>query len=178
MAKFDVDTAVRSQSEGAGVLGSIADGFGAPACMQDLAEDVLAILPFPILISMQKTTSDVQERIDMWIDEHLTDLNIGLGISVTITPGGQIQFTSRNSAFGLDLPGMSLLAEVGAWVNGIAEFGANLYESGKAIAEEVKAAKDCVTGFFNTQKFSGTNSAESAPALTNEQYAEIAEKKF
>ena len=178
MAKFDVDTAVRSQSEGAGILGSIADGFGAPACMQELTEDILAILPFPVLISMQKTTSDVQERIDMWIDEHLTDINLGLGISVTITPGGQIQFTSRNSAFGLDLPGMSLLAEVGAWVNGVAEFGANLYESGKAIAEEVNAAKDCVEGFFNTQKFSGTNSAESAATLSDEQYAEIAEKKF
>lgn len=178
MPKFDVETAITSQAQGTNLMRSISNGFGAPPCMADLAEDVLAILPFPVLIGMHQAAQEAQEKVEAWIEEHLTDLNIGLGISVTITPNGEIQFTSRNSAFGAIAGGLGVLGAIAGYVQGIANFGAGLYKSGKAIADEVKAAKDCVEGFFNSEKLKGTNSTDIQANLTNAQYEALVESKF
>ena len=156
MPKFDVDTAVESMGQGSNILESAANGFGAPACLTNLLEDALSLIPFPILMDMHNKAEEAQETIDAWMDEHLSDINLGLGISVTITPNGEIQFSSRNSKFGMGIPGMNALGTIAGFANGILNMGANLYAQGQAIGREFEAMKACIKGYFDNEKFKGT----------------------
>jgi len=90
MVKFDVESALTSQSQSGNLLEAVGSGFGAPTCLTKLFGDALSLLPFPILAEMNAAAEEAQEAMDKWIDENLTDINLGLGISISITPNGQI----------------------------------------------------------------------------------------
>ena len=177
MVKFDVESALTSQSQSGNLLEAVGSGFGAPTCLTKLFGDALSLLPFPILAEMNAAAEEAQEAMDKW-NENLTDINLGLGISISITPNGQISIKSRNSKFGMGIPGIGALGAIGGYLNGAAQLGAGLYATAMGAIAQFEAAKDCVEGYFNQQKFAGTNSSVVQQQLSASAFNALVNKKL
>jgi hypothetical protein len=178
MVNFDWQTAVASQGQGGDLLGSIGAGYGAPACLTDLTGAVLGLLPMPVLAELNRASEEVQARIDSWFDGISETLSLELGINITITSNGKISITSRNSSFGMGLPGLGALGEIAGFVNGMASLGAGLYATAMQGIENFEAMKSCIENFFNQEKMSGTNSSEARKSLSESDFNDLVEAKY
>ena len=178
MGSFDFSTAVASQAQGGNLLASVGKGFGAPTCLTKLLSDALALLPMPVLLEINNASEEVQATIDSWMDTISQGISLDLGLTITITPNGQISVSSRNSKWGMGIPGLGALGQIAGFVNGMTTLGAGLYATGLKAYKNFQELKDCIEGFFNSEKFSGKNASEAQQSLSQAEFKALMDRKL
>jgi len=181
MVNFDWGALSQAQAQSGNLLTAVGKGFGAPTCLTSLVGDALALIPMPTLQGMQDSSEKVQGIIDGWMDSAKTALELDLGVSITVTPNGEISVTSRNSKFGKEAPGSNWLTETAAWVNVLTNEGIKLYQAGVRGYNHFQQVKGCIETYLDGEKFAGTNTANPGGAqsqLSTAQFDQLMQRRF
>lgn len=64
MAIFDIKTFLKVNNSGKGVVTSLGSAFGMPSCMLNLANNLMRLIPSPLLESMTDSSSDGRDKAD------------------------------------------------------------------------------------------------------------------
>ena len=144
MPSFDADTFLRAQGQSGNAIQSLGMAYGVPSCMLDLAGDVLSLLPTPVLISMNLAAQQGKAKANEIIQKLFRIIQFDLGIITFDTETGTFQFKLDDGWLGLDF---GALGEILSLINGLASFGAQIYQNIQAAIEQVEAIIDCVGKF-------------------------------
>lgn len=174
MASFDLDTFLTAQGQtGTGPVGALGMAYGVPSCMLDLASDVLSLLPTPILISMNLATSQAKAKANEITAKLFRILQFDLGIITFDTETGTFQFKLDDGWLGFDL---GAIGEILNLVQGLAAFGAQIYQNINAAIDQVEAIIDCVGKFGDY--LSAKDPGYAANQLTPEERQQRLEDRF
>jgi hypothetical protein len=145
MASFDIDTFLTAQGEsGTGPVRALGMAYGLPSCMLNLASDVLSLLPTPVLISMNLATAQAKAKANEITAKLFRILQLELGVITFDTETGTFQFKSDDGWLGFDLGD---IGEIINLVQGLAAFGAQIYQNVNAAVDQVESIIDCVGSF-------------------------------
>jgi len=162
---FDIKTFGGALSDGTGVLGAGAAGFGLPACALQLGELALALIPAPILLAIDKAMREWEEKIDQVIKDAFNWLATKFGIKQYLTDDGLISLKLD----GIDdidfwIPAaITKMLEAGAQIWQQIERYIDLYEG---IVECLAAIRDALEGPENgSLADAAKNSFENDPEV-------------
>jgi len=146
MASFDIDTFLSVQGQtGAGPVQALGMAYGVPSCMLNLANDVLSLLPTPVLVSMSVATQAGKAKANEIVQKLFRIIQFDLGIITFDTETGTFQFGLDDGWLGLQ--GVNAISEILSLVNGLSAFGAQIYQNVNAAVDQIDAIIDCVGSF-------------------------------
>lgn len=180
MASFDLDTFLTLTGQGRGVVGSLGTSFGMPACMLELTEDVLSLIPSPVLRDMNKAADKGREKANQVTASIFNEISFGTGIISFSTETGQISFGSNSSDLDAESDEQGFVDDVGAFTDALGAavgFGTQLYKNYENVEAKFNQIKECVGSYLNTKKYSGGLAANERRRLDEAQYqAAVAQK--
>lgn len=176
MASFDIDTFLQAGGQtGTGPVRALGMAYGVPSCMLNLADNVLSLLPSPILISMKLSAAQAKAAANEVTQKLFRILQFDLGIVTFDTETGTFQFKTDDGWLGLDA--LNALTSLTSFVNGVFAFGSQIYQNITAAKEQIDAIKECVGSFkdYLSAKDPGYAAREQTPeerrAAIEEKYA-------
>lgn len=182
MAIFDIKTFLKVNNSGKGVVTSLGSAFGMPSCMLNLANNLMRLIPSPLLESMTDSASDGRDKADEVTKEIVRKLFLDTGIIEFDTEDGTFKFVSDSSRQGLDKNESGLLGKAGAFLNTLnkaAAFGSRLYNNYEAGKAQIDGIIECFGKYNTILKYSGGAASDErdklppqdAEDLFNEEYA-------
>jgi len=180
MASFDLDTFTELTGQGRGVIGSLGTSFGMPACMLQLTEDVLGLIPSPVLRDINKAADQGRQTANKLTAAVFNEISFETGIVSFSTETGMVSFGSNSSQLDAESDEKGFVDDVAAFTDAIGQavgFGTQLYKNFQNAEAKFNQIKNCVDGYLNTKKFTGGLAADQRLRLNAEQYQRaVAEK--
>lgn len=127
---------------------ALANAFGMPACMLQLAGNVLALLPDSVLQAIRVDAMLGRMAAEQDIANFVAWIRDRLGIFFPFDENGRLKFLSKFSLFGIDL--FSLITKILAYISAIRDFAASMYAQYESIKGEIDAAKRCLDAYRNS----------------------------
>ena len=103
MATFDLKTFLELKGLGQGSLVAIESAFGMPSCMINLTNNVIRMLPAPLLRDIKRMSFQARGRADEGLKRLFKKVMLETGIIEFDTEDGNYRFLSDSSKFGMDL---------------------------------------------------------------------------
>ena len=155
---FDMSTFVQS----GGNLQGLASSFGVPSCMVGLGQDLIGLIPSPILLAMREAQMAARRKLDAILKRIQADIRDFLGISMWPDRDGFFAYFSEYSRYGLDvLAGVTGL---------IGEFLALIQAGGALIAaaqDKYNEILSCLGKFKQALDYSNGDAAARREELAN-----------
>jgi hypothetical protein len=168
MAIFDIKTFLKVNGSGKGAITSLGTAFGMPSCMLNLTNDLMRLIPSPLLESMSDSASDGRDKADEVTKEIVRKLFLDTGIIEFDTEDGTFKFVSDSSRQGLDKNETGLLGKAGAFLNTLnkaAAFGSRLYNNYEAGKAQINGIIDCFGRYSDILKYTGGAASEQRDQL-------------
>jgi len=127
---------------------ALSNAFGMPACMLQLAGNVLALLPDSVLQAIRVDAMLGRMAAEQDIAAFVAWIRDRLGIFYPFDENGRLKFLSKFSLFGIDL--FSLVTKILAYTAAIRDFAASMYAQYESIKGEIDAAKRCLDSYKNS----------------------------
>lgn len=181
MATFDLDTFATLTGQGRGVVGALGTSFGMPACMLELTEDLLGLIPSPILRDMNKAADKGREKANQVTASIFNEITFGTGIISFSTETGQISFGSNSSDLDAGSDEQGFVEDVEAFTSAVGYavgVGTQLYKNYENAEAKFNQINRCVSGYLNTKKYTGGLAANERQRLNEQQYQEAVAQKL
>lgn len=144
MASFDLETFLSVKGEGNGAIRALGITYGMPSCLLNLGEDLLSLLPTPVLVSISLATQEARAKAQEFINKLYRMVQLDFGIFTFDLATGRFQFKVGEGWMGIGLDQLFVIIE---YINALAEFGADIYNGINAAIDQVQAILDCVGGY-------------------------------
>jgi len=144
MASFDLETFLSVKGEGTGAVRALGITYGMPSCLLNLGEDLLSLLPTPVLVSISLATQEARAKAQEFINKLYRMVQLDFGIFTFDLATGRFQFKIGEGWMGIGLDQLFVIIE---YINALAEFGADIYNGINAAVEQVQGILDCVGGY-------------------------------
>lgn len=171
---FDVNTFLTAQGNSGNAVNSLGMAYGVPSCMLNLGAGVMNLLPTPVLVSMNLAASQGKAKANEIVSKLFRIIQFDLGIATFDTETGTFQFGLDDGWLGIQ--GANGLGEILSLVNGLASFGAQIYQNVNAAVDQVDAIIDCIGSFGDY--LSAKDPGYAADTLTPEQRQEQIENAY
>lgn len=142
---FDVNTFLTAQGNSGNAINSLGMAYGVPSCMLNLANGALSLLPSPVLVSMNLAAAQGKAAANEIVSKLFRIIQLDLGIATFDTETGTFQFGVDDGWLGIQ--GANGLGEILSLINGLASFGAQIYQNVNAAIDQVDSIVDCVGSF-------------------------------
>lgn len=127
---------------------ALANAFGMPSCMLNLAGKVLALLPDDVLQAIRVDAMLGRMAAENDIAAFTAWLRDRLGVFYPFDENGRLKFLSKFSLFGIDF--FSLISRVLAYISAIRDYAAAMYANYEAVKNEIEDAKRCLDSYKNS----------------------------
>lgn len=169
MAIFDIKTFQKLLGGGTGTITSLGAAFGMPACMLNLTNEAMKLLPSSMLSEMSNSASEARDKADDITKNVVKWLFLDSGIIEFDTEEGVFKFISSSSKNGLDSNESDVLNKakglLGA-INSAINLGSRLYTNYESGAAQIKDIKDCFERYSEILKYSGGAAADERARLS------------
>lgn len=180
MASFDLNTFAALQGQGSPLIGSLGTSFGLPACMLNLTQDLLQLIPGDFLPQMADSTDAARQKANQYIGQ-VFNQGCLRGILSFDTETGQLGLAS-NSSEGLansdETTFLTSLGDVVTAMGQAASVAGQLYSNYQSTAAQYEQAKGCLDAFLSGKKLSGGLAADQRAGLNDEQYQDLIDTNF
>jgi hypothetical protein len=146
--------------------------FGVPGCMTQLAENVLDLLPSPVLSQFNKTLQAGKKTAQEWIKEKKRDIFLALGIIEVETETGTQLLINEFSNSVIGEGSLSFLDGI----NALGEFmgyAAQAWTTVNVAISEVEAVVDCFDQLLTSESLQKSNSSLARDYAHLEGYCKI-----
>lgn len=171
---FDINTFLTAQGQGGNAVNSLGMAYGVPSCMLNLGSAALSLLPSPVLVSMNLAAAQGKAKANEIVSKLFKAIQFDLGIVTFDTETGTFQFQTDDGWLGIQ--GANALGEILALVNGLASFGAQIYQNINAAQQQIDAIVDCVGSYGDY--LSAKDPGYAASQLTPEQRQQQIEEDY
>lgn len=184
MAVFDLKTFLELQGQGQGGFTSLGTAFGMPSCMLNLGNDLLRILPSPILQSMGGDADEARNKTQELIAESLKILTLRTGIIEYDTETGLIRFGSDSSEIGNDRDKGNVLNDIASFIgaaNAVAATGGQLYRNYQTTQAQLDNIIDCFGSYEKILQYQDGLSSDQKQRLADrdqEAYQAMVEAEY
>jgi hypothetical protein len=125
------------------ILDALSVQYGVPQCMLDMAKDILAAFPSPVLNSIQAGIQNGKDKADEMMKDIMRRIFLDSGIVEYDTDLGRFVFVSSSSNLGVEqdmLQGLNNLYGLGT----ILGFGAQAWVIGETALSQINQIKSCI----------------------------------
>lgn len=181
MPLFDTKTFLQLTGQGNDPVQSVGTAFGMPACLLNMTQEVMRLLPASILGAMRNSTSNGANRADDVIKAALAKMRFLDGIIEYDTDSGTFRFVSDTSKFGNDKNEGGLLADIVGFVGGAAGFAGRLYNNYEATRAQIEGMVDCVGNYAKFLKYTmggGASAKQDLAAMNQAEYDAMIEAQW
>ena len=151
MGTFDLEKAAKVLgSQGGTMLDAIATGYGAPQCIVNMAENVLACLPSDLLGGMTHSLEEGRDWANDVTAKITKKLFLDSGIIEFDTETGRWKFVGDSSLFGADTDDGGMLNGIGGLLGSLGAAlaaGSQLYNNINMGIDQINGILDCVDKF-------------------------------
>ena len=184
MSRFDYKTFLEITGRGGGPVQAIGTAFGMPSCLLNLGDDLLALIPSPMLNAIKGQTANGVNRADDVVKAAFAKLRFLGGHIEYDTEDGTFRFISDSSKNGIERNEGGLLSNVGGFVGALtaaAGFAGRLYNNYNSTVTQIESMKDCLQSYKDYLDYSGSNSADKRAelaALNPEAFQSVVNEEF
>lgn len=174
MASFDLETFLSVKGEGNSAVRALGITYGMPSCLLNLGEDLLSLLPTPVLVSISLATQEARAKAQEFINKLYRMVQLDFGIFTFDLATGRFQFKVGEGWQGIGLDQLFVIIE---YINALTQFGADIYNGINAAVDQVQAILDCVGGYKDYLEASDPSygsknkTPEERQAEANQKYA-------
>lgn len=168
MALFDTKTFFELTGKGTNPVTALGTAFGMPSCLLNLTNDVLSLLPSPILRSIRGSSSNGANRADDVIKALSAKLRYLTGIIEYDTEDGVFRFVSDTSEYGVDKNEGGTLNAIAGFVGALgaaAGFAGRMYNNYLTTAAQIDSIKDCIQSYSDYLSYTGGAAAKAKAEL-------------
>jgi len=142
MGNFNTNSFLDIASRGGTATQATAGALGIPQCILDLGEDILSLLPTPILNALNKLAQDALEPLDRFVKYFVRKVRQLFGILVTIDEDGNTVYFF--SFFKYALSPLALLNTINRYLQALTDLLGDIYNTIRDIEAEIERIKDCL----------------------------------
>ena len=135
---------------GTGGVGGVGAAFGVPSCLLTLAQDVLALLPSPVLAIIVASLKAGVELADAVVKAIFAKLRDLFGITEWDTENGVFGFISSIFNFGNDSDFAAIMAVLGGLLGAAGAattFASQLYSNYQMVANQIEQIQECIGSY-------------------------------
>ena len=164
MGVFDFKTFLNVAGEqGGNPLAAAGASFGVPSCMLNLAADLLAAIPSPILGDMRDTIQAGTSLADEVVKSVFSKLFSIFGIIEWDSEEGGLVFVTNQSKNGADKDNASVLDAINGLVGAATNTVGSLYANYEMLSNQIEFIKNCIASYRDYLKFKNGNAGNQVP---------------
>lgn len=179
MAVFDLDTFLRLQGQGQGLVGSLGTSFGFPSCLLNLTSELMYLLPSSVLVTLNEDVGAARENANKEQTRIWNKITFNTGIVFFDTDTGFVRFGSNSNRYLGENTGElgGLEGFLGLVTSGLAGAG-QIYTNLESARSQYEFYEGCVRGYVNLKKSTGGRSANERAKLSEQEYNALLETKY